>query len=77
MSGAIGILTIIFGSGVVVALTAILAGHNRAKTKLQIKLLEKEVELERIRMETYKVETEKMKLDLEQSKQLLVDSRHN
>ena len=75
MSGTIGVLTIIFGSGVVVALTAILAGHVRAKTKLQIKMLEKEVELEQIRLESYKLETDKMRLELEHSKQQLLETR--
>jgi hypothetical protein len=71
------VLIIVFGSGVLIALTAIFTSHKRSSTKLQIKMLEKEVELEQLRMETYKVETEKMKLDLEQSKQFLLDSRHD
>jgi len=38
-------------------------------------MLEKEIELEKLRLETFKVETDKMKLDLEQSKQLSLDSQ--
>ena len=69
------ILSIIFGSGALVALTAILTAHKRSSMKLQTKLLDKEVELERIRLETYTVETEKLRLELEHSKQLLIETR--
>ncbi|MGN7476475.1 hypothetical protein ACTHOQ_01365 [Solibacillus silvestris] len=70
------ILSIIFGSGALISLTAILTGHKRSSLKLQIKMLEKETELEQIRLQSYHSETEKMKLELEQSKQLLLDKRH-
>lgn len=70
------ILSIIFGSGALIALTAIMTAHHRSKMKLQIKMLEKEAELEKLRLETYSLETEKMKLDLEHSKQLLIDTRN-
>ena len=69
------ILTIVFGSGVIIALTAIFTSHKRSSTKLQITMLEKEAELEQMRLETYKVENEKLKLELEQSKQILLNSR--
>ncbi len=69
------ILCIIFGSGATIALTAILTAHRRSSMKLQIKMLEKEAELEQIRLQSYNSETEKMKLELEQSKQLLLE-RH-
>lgn len=75
MWGIIAILTIICGSGVIIALTAILSDHNSEKTKLQIKMLEKEVELEQLRQDSFKLETEKMKLELEHSKQLLLETR--
>ncbi|AWE06992.1 hypothetical protein DCE79_06070 [Lysinibacillus sp. 2017] len=70
------ILSIIFGSGALIALTAILTAHKRANLKLQIKMLEKEAELEQIRLDSYKIETEKMKLELEHSKQLLLETRN-
>lgn len=69
------ILSIIFGSGAIIALTAILTAHKRSSLKLQIKMLEKEAELEQIRLQSYHSETEKMRLELEQSKQLLLE-RH-
>ncbi|MCH7321234.1 hypothetical protein LZ480_04950 [Solibacillus sp. MA9] len=72
---AIIILSIIFGSGALIALTAILTAHKRSSLKLQIKMLETETQLEQIRMEGYQLETEKMRLELEHSKQLLLETR--
>ena len=69
------IMCIIFGSGALISLTAILTAHKRSTLKLQIKMLEKETQLEQIRLQSYDSETEKMKLELEQSKQLLLDRR--
>ena len=66
--GTMGLITSI-------PLTAIIAAHRRGQSKLQVQMLEKEIELERLRLETFKVETDKMKLDLEQSKQLSLDSQ--
>ncbi len=71
------ILSIIFGSGALIALTAIFTNHKRSSIKLQIQMLEKESQLEQIRLDSYKVETEKMKLELEQSKQLLIETRND
>ena len=71
------ILTIIFGSGALIALTAILTAHKRSSMKLQIKQLEVEAQLEQIRLESYQVETEKMRLELENSKQLLLETRND
>lgn len=72
---AIIIILIIFGSGALIALTAILTAHKRSSMKLKIKLLEKEAELEQIRLQSFQSETDKMKLELEQSKQLLIERR--
>lgn len=69
------IILIIFGSGALIALTAILTAHKRSSMKLKIKLLEKEAELEQIRLQSFQSETDKMKLELEQSKQLLIERR--
>lgn len=69
------IILIIFGSGALISLTAILTAHKRSSMKLKIKLLEKEAELEQIRLQSFQSETDKMKLELEQSKQLLIERR--
>ena len=69
------VVSIVFGSGILIALTAIFTAHKRSSKKLQIEMIQKEAELEQLRLETYKIETEKMKLELEQSKQLLLETR--
>ena len=71
------ILTIIFGSGALIALTAILTAHTRSSMKLQIQMLEKEAALEQLRLESYQHETEKMRVQLEHSKQHLLDTRND
>lgn len=58
-----------------IPLTAIITAHQRSKLKLKIKMAEKEIELEKIRLEGYQQETEKMKLEIEYSKQLLLESK--
>ncbi|WP_431030270.1 hypothetical protein [Lysinibacillus sp. LZ02] len=58
-----------------IPLTAIITAHRRGQAKIQVKMLEKEIELEQLRLETFKVETDKMKLDLEQSKQMYLDTQ--
>ena len=49
---------------------------NPAQEQLRkIKRNEREIELEKIRFETFDKETEKMRLELEQSKQVLIESK--
>ena len=69
------IMSIIMGAGALISVTAIFTAHLRSKTKLHIQVLEKEVELERLRLETYTAETEKMRLELDHSKQQLLETR--
>ena len=75
MFGLIAGISIICGTGVIIAVTAILTDHKNEQLKLQIQLLEKETELEQIRLESYQIETEKMRLELEHAKQLLLETR--
>lgn len=75
MFGLIAGLSIICGTGVIIAVTAILTDHKNEQLKLQIQLLEKEAELEQIRLESYQIETEKMRLELDHAKQLLLETR--
>ena len=75
MFGIITIITIVCGTGMAIAMTAIITEHKKEKFKLQIEMLEKETQLEQIRMEGYQLETEKMRLELEHSKQLLLETR--
>lgn len=75
MFGLIAGLSIICGTGVIIAVTAILTDHKNEQLKLQIQLMEKEAELEQIRLESYQIETEKMRLELDHAKQLLLETR--
>ena len=75
MFGLIAGISIICGTGVIIAVTAILTDHKNEQLKLQIQLLEKETELEQIHLESYQIETEKMRLELEHAKQLLLETR--
>ncbi len=73
MGGFIAIFSIFIAGSI--PLTAIITAHQRSKLKLKIKMAEKEIELEKIRLVGYQQETEKMKLELEHSKQLLLESK--
>ncbi|WP_230199459.1 hypothetical protein [Bacillus ndiopicus] len=71
-------LMIVLGSlGLLVSipLVAIVTAHKRAAMKLQIKMIEKETELEKLKMENYTFETERLRLELEQEKQVLLDMK--
>ena len=43
--------------------------------KIEIKRLDKEIELERLRLENYDKETEKMKMELELTKQQFIETK--
>lgn len=58
-----------------IAIVGILTDTYTKNKKIELKRLDKEIELERIRLETYERETEKMRLDLEYSKQLLIEHK--
>lgn len=53
----------------VIVVTGIITDMISKNKKIELKRLEKEIELERLRLETYEIETQKMKLEIEQSKQ--------
>ncbi|WP_413365988.1 hypothetical protein [Lysinibacillus sp. 3P01SB] len=65
----IPIIAILIGGAI--PLTAIYTVHKRSQTKLQIQLAEKELLLEEQRLQIITHETEKMRLELEQSKMVL------
>ena len=75
MGFIIAIISICLGASI--PLTAIITNYKQKKLKLQIQMLEKETELERLRLDTYTAETEKMKFELEQSKQILLESKQD
>ena len=69
----IAIVSILIGGAI--PLSAIFFNHKRSSMKLQLKLAEQEMKLEELRLQTITQETEKMRLELEQSKQVLIESQ--
>ena len=59
----------------IISVTAIIADMNTKNKKIELKRLEREIELEKIRLETFDKETEKMRIELEQSKQALLETK--
>jgi hypothetical protein len=55
-----------------IPIIAIVTGHFQSQTKLKHKMLKDELELERLKHENFGIETQKMRLELEQMK--LLDS---
>lgn len=51
-----------------IPLAAIITSHLETQTKLKHKMIESEVELERLKHENYVIETQKLRLELEQMK---------
>lgn len=49
-----------------IPLAAIITSHLETQTKLKHKMLESEVELEKLKHENYVIETQKLRLELEQ-----------
>ena len=68
----IAIVSILIGGAI--PLSAIFFSHKRSTMNLQLKLAEQEIKLEQLRLQTITQETEKMRLELEQSKQVLIES---
>ncbi|AWE06990.1 hypothetical protein DCE79_06060 [Lysinibacillus sp. 2017] len=56
------------------AIAIITDARNESK-RIDVKKLNKEIELEKLRLESYEKETEKMRLELEHSKQLLLEHK--
>ena len=59
----------------IIAVTAIITEMITKNKKIELKRLEREIELEKIRLETFDKETEKMLIELEQSKQALLETK--
>ena len=58
----------------IVAVVGILTDTYTRNKKIDLKRLDKEIELEKLRLENYDKETAKMKLELEHTKQLLIEN---
>ena len=59
----------------IIAVTAIITEMITKNKKIELKRLEREIELEKLRLETFDKETEKMRIELEQSKQALIETK--
>lgn len=51
-----------------IPLAAIITSHLETQTKLKHKMIESEVELERLKHDNFVIETQKLRLELEQMK---------
>ncbi|ETP68400.1 hypothetical protein G159_12545 [Planococcus glaciei CHR43] len=51
-----------------IPLVAIITSHFQTQTKLKNKMIESEIELEKLKHENFVIETQKMRLQLEQLK---------
>ena len=58
----------------IIAVVGILTDTYTRNKKIDLKRLDKEIELEKLRLENYDKETAKMKLELEHTKQLLIEN---
>lgn len=59
----------------IVCVTGILTDMVSKNKKIDLKKLEKEIELEKIRLKSYEIETEKIRTELAYSKQHLLESK--
>lgn len=59
----------------IIAVVGILTDTYTKNKNIELKRLDKEIKLEKLRLETYDKETAKMQLELEQTKQLLLETQ--
>lgn len=57
----------------IIALAAIVTDMISKNKKIELKRIEKEIELETIKLKAFEIETEKMRLELDYSKQQLLE----
>ena len=59
----------------IIAIVGILSDTYTKNKKIELKRIDKEIELERLRLENFDKETEKMKLELDYTKQHLIETK--
>ncbi len=59
-----------------IAIVWIIADMVTKNKNIEVKRLKHEIELEHLRLQTFDKETERMRLELEQSKQALLESKN-
>ncbi|MDR7073928.1 hypothetical protein [Fictibacillus barbaricus] len=65
MTGTISVIMVF-----AIPIIAIITSHFQSQTKLKHKMIKDELELERLKHDNYVIETQKMRLELEQMKLL-------
>lgn len=71
-----GIAITIVGGIVVIALAGIITDSISERKKLEIKRIKAEIELEQLKLNNFEKETEKLKLELQQEKQNLLEYKY-
>ena len=75
------VLYLIFGTIVLIGggvpVVAILTEHRQKTLELKLDMVNKELELEQMKLTNYQVETEKLKLELDHSKKLLLENTND
>lgn len=61
----------------VIAVTGIITDMISSNKKTEVKRIQAELKLEQLKLENYERETEKLRLELEQSKQLLLEHKED
>ena len=69
-------LTIGFGTVGLISIAAIIADVVTKNKEIELKRLEREIELEQLRLQMFDKETERMRIELEQSKQALLEVKN-
>ena len=59
----------------IIAVTAIITDMISTNKKTEVKRIQAEIKLEQLKLENYERETEKLRLELEHSKQLLLEHK--
>lgn len=75
--GRMSIAIIAIIGGVTIALAGIFTDARTRQQKIQLKIVQQELELEKLRLESYAKETEKMRLELEHSKVQLLETKQS
>lgn len=66
----------VMGLIVSIPLSAIITNHLRNNKRMKLQFIEKQIELEQVKMKNYELENKKLQLELEQSKQQLLEYKN-
>lgn len=63
--------------GGIISIAGIISDYRNKESKLKVEALKHEIELEKLRKDSYIVETEKIRLEIEQTRQQLLGDQSN